>query len=54
MCIIGLFGLGKSIFLCCMNVLEMVSEGEVVVNGFVVYDWIIDFNKMCESVGMVF
>ena len=47
-CIIGPSGSGKSTFLRCMNALETVSEGEVVVNGFAA------LNKMRESVGMVF
>ncbi|OWW16650.1 ABC transporter [Klebsiella variicola] len=43
-----------SLFLRCMNALETVSEGEVVVNGFAAHDWTTDLNKMRESVGMVF
>lgn len=31
--IIGLFGLGKSIFLCCINFLEKFSEGLISVNN---------------------
>ncbi|HIE8501937.1 TPA: amino acid ABC transporter ATP-binding protein [Klebsiella pneumoniae] len=53
-CIIGPSGSGKSTFLRCMNALETVSEGEVVVNGFAAHDRTIDLNKMRESVGMVF
>ena len=53
-CIIGPSGSGKSTFLRCMNALETVSEGEVVVNGFAAYDRTTDLNKMRESVGMVF
>ena len=53
-CIIGPSGSGKSTFLRCMNALETVSEGEVVVNGFAAHDWTTDLNKMRESVGMVF
>lgn len=37
-CIIGPSGSGKSTFLRCMNALETVSEGEVVVNGFAAHD----------------
>ncbi|MBZ6550277.1 amino acid ABC transporter ATP-binding protein [Klebsiella variicola] len=53
-CIIGPSGSGKSTFLRCMNALETVSEGEVVVNGFAAHDLTTDLNKMRESVGMVF
>ena len=53
-CVIGPSGSGKSTFLRCMNALETVSEGEVVVNGFAVHDKKTDLNKMRESVGMVF
>ncbi|MBB1201096.1 amino acid ABC transporter ATP-binding protein [Enterobacteriaceae bacterium 89] len=53
-CVIGPSGSGKSTFLRCMNALESVSEGEVVVNGFAVHDKKTDLNKMRESVGMVF
>ena len=53
-CIIGPSGSGKSTFLRCMNALETVSEGEVVVNGFAANDRTTDLNKMRESVGMVF
>ena len=53
-CVIGPSGSGKSTFLRCMNALETVSEGEVVVNGFAVHDRATDLNKMRESVGMVF
>jgi len=53
-CIIGPSGSGKSTFLRCMNALESVTEGEVVVNGYAVHDRTTDLNKMRESVGMVF
>ena len=53
-CVIGPSGSGKSTFLRCMNALESVSEGEVIVNGFAVQDKKTDLNKMREGVGMVF
>lgn len=31
--IIGLLGFGKSIFLCCINFFEKLSEGMIVVSG---------------------
>ncbi|PZX82303.1 ATP-binding cassette domain-containing protein, partial [Klebsiella pneumoniae] len=45
-CIIGPSGSGKSTFLRCMNALETVSEGEVVVNGFAAHDRTTALNKM--------
>lgn len=53
-CVIGPSGSGKSTFLRCMNALETVTEGEVLVNGFAVQDKKTDLNKLRESVGMVF
>lgn len=53
-CIIGPSGSGKSTFLRCMNGLESVSEGEVIVNGFAVHDTRGDLNALREGVGMVF
>ena len=53
-CVIGPSGSGKSTFLRCMNALESVSEGEVIVNGFAVQDKKTDLNKLREGVGMVF
>ncbi len=53
-CVIGPSGSGKSTFLRCLNGLETVSGGEVLVNGFHVEDPKTDLNKMRASVGMVF
>jgi len=53
-CVIGPSDSGKSIFLRCMNALESVTGGEVVVNGFAVHDKNTDLNKLRESVGIVF
>jgi len=53
-CIIGPSGSGKSTFLRCMNALESVTEGEVIVNGYAVHDTKTDLNKLREGVGMVF
>lgn len=53
-CIIGPSGSGKSTFLRCMNALESVSEGEVIVNGVAVHDTRGDLNALREGVGMVF
>ncbi|MGO2157522.1 MAG: amino acid ABC transporter ATP-binding protein [Serratia proteamaculans] len=53
-CIIGPSGSGKSTFLRCINALETLSGGEVLVNGFAIHSQKTDLNKMRESVGMVF
>lgn len=52
--IIGPSGSGKSTFLRCMNKLEEVTAGEVVVDGTSLTDKHIDINKVRENVGMVF
>ncbi|CAB1209704.1 amino acid ABC transporter ATP-binding protein [Serratia liquefaciens] len=53
-CVIGPSGSGKSTFLRCINALETLSGGEILVNGFAVHSQKTDLNKMRESVGMVF
>ncbi|MBV6694723.1 amino acid ABC transporter ATP-binding protein [Serratia quinivorans] len=53
-CVIGPSGSGKSTFLRCINALETISGGEVLVNGFAIHSQKTDLNKMRESVGMVF
>ncbi|CAI1137438.1 Arginine transport ATP-binding protein ArtM [Serratia proteamaculans] len=53
-CVIGPSGSGKSTFLRCINALETLSGGEVLVNGFAIHNQKTDLNKMRESVGMVF
>lgn len=52
--IIGPSGSGKSTFLRCMNKLEEISGGEVVVDGADLTDKYVDINKVRERVGMVF
>ena len=52
--IIGPSGSGKSTFLRCMNKLEEITAGEVVVDGTNLTDKHIDINKVRENVGMVF
>lgn len=52
--IIGPSGSGKSTFLRCMNKLEEISAGEVIVDGHNLTDKHIDINKVRENVGMVF
>ena len=53
-CVIGPSGSGKSTFLRCINALETLSGGEILVNGFAIHSQKTDLNKMRESVGMVF
>ena len=52
--IIGPSGSGKSTFLRCMNKLEEISGGEVVVDGHNLTDRHVDINKVRENVGMLF
>ncbi len=53
-CIIGPSGSGKSTFLRCMNRLEDITSGDVVIDGNNISDKKIDINKVRENVGMVF
>ena len=52
--ILGPSGSGKSTFLRCLNRLETISDGEVVVDGFHIDDKKININKVRENIGMVF
>ena len=52
--IIGPSGSGKSTFLRCMNKLEEITDGEVIVDGKNLTDKHVDINKVRENVGMVF
>lgn len=53
-CLIGPSGSGKSTLLRCLNMLEEVTSGEVVVNDFNLTDKKNDINKIRENIGMVF
>ncbi|MGE7763225.1 amino acid ABC transporter ATP-binding protein [Peribacillus sp. NPDC097895] len=55
-CVIGPSGSGKSTFLRCLNLLEEVTGGEVVINGHTITDpkRKININKVRQEVGMVF
>lgn len=53
-CVIGPSGSGKSTFLRCLNRLEEISGGEVVVNGHNITNPKININKVRQEVGMVF
>ena len=52
--IIGPSGSGKSTFLRCMNKLEEITDGEVIVDGKNLTDKHVDINKVRENVCMVF
>ena len=52
--IIGPSGSGKSTFLRCMNRLEDITAGEIIIDGFNISDKHTDINKVRENVGMVF
>jgi glutamine transport system ATP-binding protein len=53
-CVIGPSGSGKSTFLRCLNLLEEISSGRVIVNGFDLTDPKTDINRVRTDVGMVF
>ena len=52
--ILGPSGSGKSTFLRCLNRLENITAGEVVVDGYDITDKHTDMNKVRENMGMVF
>ena len=52
--IIGPSGSGKSTFLRCMNRLEDITSGTVIVDGCDITDKRTDINRVRENVGMVF
>ena len=53
-CIIGPSGSGKSTFLRCLNRLENITDGEIVVDNFRINDKKLNINKVRENIGMVF
>lgn len=52
--LLGPSGSGKSTFLRCLNRLEEITDGEVVIDGINVTDKSVDINKVRENIGMVF
>ena len=52
--VIGPSGSGKSTFLRCLNLLEPVSGGQVMIDGVDLTDKKTNINKIREDVGMVF
>ncbi|CAM3830018.1 amino acid ABC transporter ATP-binding protein [Mesobacillus thioparans] len=53
-CVVGPSGSGKSTFLRCLNRLEEITDGHVIVNGHDITDPKININKIRQEVGMVF
>lgn len=54
LCVIGPSGSGKSTFLRCLNKLEEITDGHVIVNGHDLVDPKVNINKVRQEVGMVF
>jgi polar amino acid transport system ATP-binding protein len=53
-CLIGASGSGKSTLLRCLNKLERVEEGEIVVDGLRITQDKIDVNALRKKIGIVF
>lgn len=53
-CLIGPSGSGKSTFLRCMNHLEEINGGTIIIDGYDLTDTSLDINKVRENIGMVF
>jgi polar amino acid transport system ATP-binding protein len=53
-CLIGASGSGKSTLLRCINLLEQVDEGTIVVDGQVITGPKIDVNRLRQKIGIVF
>lgn len=53
-CIIGPSGSGKSTLLRCLNGLEEISEGEIIIDGHDLSLKKLNINKLREKIGMVF
>jgi polar amino acid transport system ATP-binding protein len=53
-CLIGASGSGKSTLLRCLNLLEHVQEGEIVVDGQPLTNGKVDVNALRKKIGIVF
>jgi len=52
--VVGPSGSGKSTFLRCLNSLEEINGGTIIVDGYNLTDRKIDINKVRRNIGMVF
>jgi len=52
--VIGPSGSGKSTFLRCLNRLEEIDSGEIIIDGIDIYDKKVNINEIREEIGMVF
>ena len=52
--IIGASGSGKSTLLYCINAIEKINGGNILVDGVNVHDKSTDINKLRQNLGMVF
>jgi len=53
-CLIGASGSGKSTLLRCLNLLERVDEGEIVIDGQTITNGSVDVNALRRKIGIVF
>jgi polar amino acid transport system ATP-binding protein len=53
-CLIGASGSGKSTLLRCLNLLERVDQGEIVVDGQTITNGKVDVNALRRKIGIVF
>ena len=53
-CVIGPSGSGKSTFLRCLNQLEEVTSGSIVIDDYEITNKKVNINKVRENIGMVF
>lgn len=53
-CVIGPSGSGKSTFLRCLNKLESLTSGKIVIDDYDITDKKTNINKVRENIGMVF
>ena len=53
-CLIGASGSGKSTLLRCLNLLERVEQGEIVVDGQTITNGAVDVNALRRKIGIVF
>jgi polar amino acid transport system ATP-binding protein len=53
-CLIGASGSGKSTLLRCVNLLEKVDEGTIVVDGQTITGTKVDVNRLRQKIGIVF